>query len=372
MKSIILWSLLLFQISAHACDDNIKSFARDCAIQDRFVALKNAYANRQINIDEIAEYRVIRFVDRYNWEKAKNSRTKPLDIYQPAPATWMVWDSGIRQVMQTGGAKGQLFSNFALNEDTISYINKVLLMNEEQHLNIKDKITDQSLQPGQFRKTTSTGVGFNPGGKDYSSMIYLSEQSMDRVQTRFENAIGTSFEEMLMTRNSHEYPGANLRSGMTENSTRTFVSYAPSTAVPKSIDWIKNFIAINLEKYKAGKPVLSPMELATIVQKWFVSVHPFSDGNGRTSRALQDLILANFEMPFVPGGDLQDDATAVYEDYIERTYQRTESILAALELCLSSNEAAFQCQTVENLNSMVLRPEVQARQDLIQKPMKKD
>lgn len=367
MKSIILWSIILLQVHAHACDDAIKPFARDCAIQDRFVALKNSYANRQINIDEIAEYRVIRFVDRYNWERAKTSRIKPDQIYQPAPATWIVWDSGIREVMRVGGAKGQLQNGYVLDEANISYVNKVLLMNEAENLNVKDKITDQALKPGEYRKVTSTGVGFRSSGKDYSSMINLSEESMNRLQARWEAAMRATFSDLLRDTGSTNYTGANLRSGMKDDRSREFVFYAPSSVVPVSMEWIKNFIRLNLERYKTGNPILSPMELAAVVQKWFVSIHPFSDGNGRTSRAIQDLILTNFEMPVVPGGDLQDDATAVYEDYMERTYVKTENILSALEMCLTVNASAYHCQTVESIKAM---PDAQVRQ--FQKATKKD
>lgn len=367
MKSIILCSLILLQIHAQACDDAIKPFVRDCAIQDRFLALKNSYANRQVNIDEVAEYRVIRFVDRQSWERAKTSRIKPDQIYQPAPATWMVWDSGIREVMRVGGAKGQLINGYVLDEASISYVNKVLLMNEAENLNIKDKGTDQALKPGEYRKVTSTGVGFRSGGKDYSSMINLSEESMNRLQSRWEAAMGAPFGDLLRDAGVANYADANLRSGMKDDQARSFVFYAPSTVVPVSIEWIKNFIRLNLERYKTGNPVLSPMELAAVVQKWFVSIHPFSDGNGRTSRAIQDLILANFELPLVPGGDLQDDATAVYEDYIERTYAKTENLLSALEMCLTVNAAAYHCQTVESIKAM---PDAEVRQ--FQKATKKD
>lgn len=369
MKSIILWSIILIQFNAHACDDAIKSFPKDCAIQDRFVALKSAYAAKQVNIDEIAEYRVIRFVDRNNWERAKTSRIKPEQIYQPAPATWTVWDAGIREVMRVGGTKGQLDNGFDLNESNIAYVNKVLLLNEAENLNIKDKGTDQSLKPGEYRKTTSNGVGFRSGGKDYTAMINASEESMNRFQARWESAMGATFSDLLQTAGSVNSAGANLRSGMKENDAHSFVFYAPSTAVPVAMDWIKNFIKLNLERYKSGNPVLSPMELAAVAQKWFVSVHPFSDGNGRTSRAIQDLILAHFEMPAVPGGDLQDDATSVYEDYIQRTYSKTESLLTALEMCLTVNASAYHCQTVDNLNAMAA-PE--ARQQQFQKAAKKD
>lgn len=365
IKSIILSSIVLLQISANACDDLIKPFAKDCAIQDRYLALKQAYSAKQIDIDDIAEYRVIRFVDRNNWEKAKNSRLRPQDIYEPAPETWAVWDSGIRETMKAGGGKGQLFKSFILDEANIAYVNKVLLTNEAQHLNVKGKGTDQSLKPGEFRKASSTGVGFRPGNSDYTTMIANSEESMNRFQTRWETAMGATFTDLLRNEGVASNMGANLRSGMRQAS--SFVYYAPSYAVPSAMVWVKNFIKLNLDRYNAGQPVLSPMELATVAQKWFVSVHPFSDGNGRTSRAIQDLILAHFEMPYVPGGDLQDDATSVYEDYMQRTYTKTENLLAALELCLTVNASAYHCQTVDALNAMS-RQEVRE----VQRATKKD
>ncbi len=351
MKSYILaFSLVFTHLMAEACDDSLKKFPRDCSIQDRFVALKNAYTAQGINIDEVAEYRVIRFVDRYNWERAKESQVKPKDIYKPAPDTWLVWDTGIREVMTTAGGKNGLMNSYVLNAETISLINRNLLTN--QGMNVKDGITDQSLKPGEYRKATSTGVGFQGGSKNYQTAIESSEASMDRFQQRWESQMGSTFSEMLKEEGIQNSDNASLRSGMSQPAGSGFVSYAPSTEVAKEIDWIKTFIKINLDKYKKGNPVLSPIELATVVQKWFVSVHPFSDGNGRTSRAIQDIILANFDMPNIPGGDLQEDATAVFEDYIEETYKKTERLLANLELCQTRNASAFQCQTVAKIDSM--------------------
>lgn len=351
MKTYILaFSLIFTHLAAQACDETLKKFPRDCAIQDRFVALKSAFAAQGTNIDEIAEYRVIRFVDRYNWERAKESQVKPKDIYKPAPDTWLVWDTGIRDVMNTAGGKNGLLTSYVLNEQTFSTINHELLMN--QGMNIKDGITDQSLKPGEYRKATSTGVRFQGGSKNYQRSIEASEASMDRFQQRWEAEMGSTFSQLLKEEGIKNTDNASLRSGMSQPAGSGFVSYAPSTEVAKEIDWIKTFIKINLDKYKKGNPVLSPMELATVVQKWFVSVHPFSDGNGRTSRAIQDVILANFDMPNIPGGDLQEDATAVYEDYIEETYKKTEKMLAALELCQTRNAEAFQCQTISKIDAM--------------------
>lgn len=350
MKTFVaLFSLTFGHLTAQACDLNLQKFPDDCEIQDRFRAVKNHFAAKQINVDEIAEYRAIRFVDRANWNRAKEAFVKPKDIYEPAPDTWLVWDIGINKVMTAAGGKDGLFGNFVLNEETIATINHDLLMNEG--MNVKDKISDQTLKPGQYRKQTSVAVGFRPG-RMMSDEIDRSEKSMDRFQQAWEAKMGMTFSQLLKDAGAKNFSNAHFRSEMTQNSDTKFVSYTPSREVAKEMEWITQFIKMNLDLYKKGTPVLSPMELAAIVQKWFVSVHPFSDGNGRTSRAIQDIILTNFDMPVVPGGDLQDDATAVYEDYIKETYDKTKKILSALELCQDRNASAFQCQTVARINAM--------------------
>src|SRR3989338_7299724 len=45
------------------------------------------------------------------------------------------------------------------------------------------------------------------------------------------------------------------------------------------------------ESYRRNKKLLHPVELAAVVHLKFVSVHPFSDGNGRISRLLMNFIL---------------------------------------------------------------------------------
>lgn len=356
MKYLLFISVLVSHILVLACDDLIRQFPRDCAIQDRYVALKQAYAAKHIDIDDIAEYRVIRFVDRDNWERAKTRKIHPEDIYQPAPATWKVWDLGMRAIVQASGGKNMLMQGYELNTETISFMNKNLLMNEELQANVKDAITDQSLSPGELRKVTSVGVLFR-SNTDLSETLRLAAASMERFQKNWESKMGVSFAELLKGTGALIYDGANMKSAMVYDRAG-YVHYTPSAMVPTELGWILNFIRFNLEKYQAGTPVLSPIELATVVQKWFVSLHPFSDGNGRTSRAIQDVILTNFEMPFAPGGDLQEDATATHENYMERTYIKMEDMLTSLELCQTRNAVMFHCQTVEQIKVMAEQAKV--------------
>ncbi len=49
------------------------------------------------------------------------------------------------------------------------------------------------------------------------------------------------------------------------------------------IDWFNQSL---------NKPTLDPLLRAAICHFWFITIHPFEDGNGRTTRALTDLALA--------------------------------------------------------------------------------
>lgn len=51
--------------------------------------------------------------------------------------------------------------------------------------------------------------------------------------------------------------------------------------------------------YKKEKKNLHPVELAALVHLKFVTIHPFTDGNGRISRLMMNFILKNFKFPML-------------------------------------------------------------------------
>jgi Fic family protein len=58
---------------------------------------------------------------------------------------------------------------------------------------------------------------------------------------------------------------------------------------------LRNF----LKWYNKNKKKLHPVELAALIHLKFVSVHPFSDGNGRISRLMMNFVLHNFKFPML-------------------------------------------------------------------------
>ena len=66
--------------------------------------------------------------------------------------------------------------------------------------------------------------------------------------------------------------------------------------VPAEMDFLlEEFI----QWYNQNKKKLAPLELAVLVHLKFVSIHPFSDGNGRMSRLLMNFILHKNHYPML-------------------------------------------------------------------------
>ena len=351
--------LILSAQQALACDASIEKFSRDCWMQDRLAKLRETYAAKGINLDEIGEYKVLRFIDRNSWEKAKLNEKAPLEIYHPAPSTWQVWENGIDYVFQSISGKNSLYST-ALDKETFATINKVLLT--DGVTSIKDRISDPSKKPGEFRGRWDNIVGFcvNFDKIDkYRADIKSSEDSMERYLQKWEFETGVRFSDVVEQENGPDHRDASLISEMKmsrngcNGGKGMFVEYSPSKKVKSQIEWIRIFIKTNLSYFQNNNGRIAPVELAAVVQKWFVSVHPFADGNGRTSRAVQELIMQNFGLPMIPGGDLQNDATEDIEVYIENTYKALDKMLLTLEMCANERDETSisrACRTVKELN----------------------
>jgi len=302
----------------------------------------------------ISPYKVIRFIDRLSWDAAKLAQKAPNQIYGPAPMTWDVWSQGLESLFP----KHIDLKNLKLAD--FSLMNKVLLTNGT--VSIKDDVTDETKAPGEFRGENDSQIAFcshEPG--DHRAMAEASLQSLLQVQSQFEKKIKMPFTKLVEKEGGSNSGiatlGASLRSivpGCGPKADGIHVSYVRSEVVISNMEWIRIFIKANLKLSEAKSAFLAPIELSALVQKWFVTVHPFADGNGRTSRGLQDLILENYDLPFVPGGDLQNDALEEYRRYAEQTYVKTEALLTKLEECVqqykSGSSVSFECKTTSELN----------------------
>lgn len=67
--------------------------------------------------------------------------------------------------------------------------------------------------------------------------------------------------------------------------------------IPEMMDDLGNWLSEVSEKSYSTKNSISPIVLASVAHAWFVYIHPFIDGNGRTARLLMNLLLIRHGYP---------------------------------------------------------------------------
>ena len=356
MKLDLLRLLLLFIVlncNASACDLQLSSnilFSKDCEIQDKFESLKLLYSQHGSNIDDVVEYKALRFIDRKSWQKNINKeKNDPRFIYRPYSLTWDIWVSGINSIFSDHEVTLQtLFFNLS----ELSRVNKLLLTDSRNDIS-----ATKFDNAGELRNSIFDGnVGFCSilSSKILNEHYSKIEKSMNDYVSNWEKLSGISFKKLVKQYNGESPSNATLGINLSVRDNRCndrknhFTYYVSSSKVEKYLNWLGIFIDYNLKLYHRGELIVSPIEFASFVQKVFVTIHPFHDGNGRTSRVIQDLILKEFGMPYAPSGDLQSDILLSFESYRARTYSKFESMLNFLEKCLDeslSKEMLLRCES---------------------------
>jgi Fic family protein len=93
-----------------------------------------------------------------------------------------------------------------------------------------------------------------------------------------------------------------------------------------------------------GSDGTDPVLRAALAHLWFVTIHPFDDGNGRIARALADLMLARSEKSaqrfYSMSSQIRQERNAYY-DILENTQKGTLDITAWMEWFLACLGRAF-------------------------------
>jgi len=108
----------------------------------------------------------------------------------------------------------------------------------------------------------------------------------------------------------------------------------------------------------ANRPLdAAPLLKAGLGHLWFVTVHPFEDGNGRIARAISELLLARADgCPqrfYSLSGQFQRERKAYY-DLLERTQQSGVDVTAWLSWWLATLQRALE-QAHRDLDSVLAR-----------------
>lgn len=318
----------------------------------------------RLPLKSIYEYQSMRFIRRVNYEDAKLGVTPtfvklgqeipPQKLYQfkktldalpvaeRSTTTWDNWAQGIKQV--------EIYS--ARVQSGIPYTFDDLKRVHKGFFELSDEVGDFSHVPdeGIIKPAVSNDNYWWPFGSDSEAQaaqasIAISNQEFERAGL-VDSDLDPDYKDVLRIKH---VPKAGATAD--ENGSVPMVwaiysgdSRANLTHVEHALAFFNEVIA-NL---KSGKPIkrndwlLTPMQAAYLLQKFYVGVHPFSEGNGRTSRFLQELLLTSMHAPHGSSGDLMDeDVLTTFASYYEKAIAGQRRVLTTIQNCENEYRNVF-------------------------------
>ena len=94
------------------------------------------------------------------------------------------------------------------------------------------------------------------------------------------------------------------------------VAIAQSKFKPPMYIELETLLNEFIDWYKEQRTKIHPVELAALIHLKFVTIHPFSDGNGRISRLMMNFILKNHSFPLL---DIPYTKRTSYYNALERS-----------------------------------------------------
>ncbi|MBF0362091.1 MAG: Fic family protein [Oligoflexia bacterium] len=356
LKLLIIILTLAITTSANisfGCTKELSQFPFECEIQDRYKALTDNFKkNWNVNINDIYIYKTARFIDQNSLAKAIKNKTAPENIYKPAPTTWDYWIKGEKTSEEI--LKDTYINNSS--EDKKAMVSCRLTLNHLKKLHLST-ITNELIGP--FTSLMSNIIPIEntillgPGNIRHSTFNFrpfftfsCSEKVSKKIIPYFD----------IKDKNGELIAELTYKKCADGESIEGSVYYSKSVKVPERINEFIESFNNKIPSYFAKECTnISPYEFAANIQRWYVSIHPFREGNGRLSRFMQDMISRVFNLPFVPAGYLQNDLLISNSEYQAKTKETVTMMIEKLESCYNNYQKNngdkksidFECRIIE-------------------------
>lgn len=301
----------------------------------------------QLTPEQISEYQAMRFIRRYDFENAKASDIPVELIYQirrdqyqlpndqKSPVIWDNWSKGILQLnnLRQAIVEGEKFTYAKLEQAHVNFFQ------------LSDEVGDDANPP-------YPGVMKPPMTNDnYWWELKPEEAPAAKAVTA---AINTHYRQLGLLPNFAEAKlnfVLDVRQAVKRQPPEksnvieyVWVIFSGQTRANRThLDNILNFIQVMVDQALQDRPLIwkgkamTPAEVALLAQKFYVGVHPFAEGNGRTSRLIQELILTIMDMPHGSSGDLMEsDVLTSFPDYYRQAMQGNVQLMQKMKSCLEA------------------------------------
>lgn len=323
-------SLCLLPVTAFGCDEKLRTYSVECSLQDEYRELRSEFAKHNIQIEQLTKYRALRFIDANAFAQAAQENQKVEDIYKPAPLTWDRWNQGERLAKE--------FHESAFYLAFLNVLHSELMSTELMGImsRLKGNI------PGQLRTWQ-----INPA-------FYIScddAQSLQSLKIFLPYDLTDFAGDPLLTASLTPCSCGSVRNAEARDYLQGWVYYIDSEKVLQEIMRWLNATNSSWADFLEGKEsTRSPLEFIADTQRWFISIHPYGDGNGRLSRLLQDILLRSFDLPFLAAGELQKDLQlpklAYRQAFISTELRTLEDLRTCLEEYRKGGTISYACKEI--------------------------
>lgn len=317
-----------------------------CELHDQYEELKQQLENRGLKpATRIGNIMAPRFINMPDWlAKRDQTAIRAWTIYDPAPVTWGNWDKTAQVVDQNAREIYTSGTFRPLTKDWLKQIQGVAL-------------TDLTYDSGKFRTGGEIGLAIKRENALTAEQVRAVNQiSYPRVDNR-ERGL-TSFIPTICLEDQSEQFRENYKWSYAERSSINlsdwkpvevttffkaddgqakqcgFVDYAPLYEVGPQLKLWFAYINQALKSWGSPRPEGDPIFIASRAQRWLIAIHPFSAGNGRTSRLVMDWLLESLGLPAPIVTNMNNDIYSTEEEWADQVGEGLLRTVHEAENCL--------------------------------------
>ncbi len=314
----------------------------------------------QLDSERVSEYQAMRFIRRVDYETSKKNNI-PVEVTyqtnqsqyslpndQKSPVIWKNWILGMQNL---AGEKQNLLSGKAFD------VNRLI----QVHIGFF-KLSEET---GDFATVPYPGKMKSPAMNDNYWWVFKTDaeaaeakQVVDQINRHYDSlGLLQHYTEPYLNKLLDVRPSVKRQTDPAKQGVIEYVQAiysGQSRANAANLQNILNFVnsmvqqGIRDQHMVWNGRLMSPAEVAYLAQKFYVATHPFHEGNGRTSRFIQELILSTLNMPYGSSGDLMDsDVLTTFDQYYVQAMTANSALMTTMNRCLDEYATLKQTNPVQ-------------------------
>ena len=345
-----------------------QKLANECELTQNYRAIREKLQDKyKISLEKVTEYQAMRFVVRADFERAKSSDTPIQKVYQikrtdytlpveqRSSVIWDNWEAGMTQLKK--------YRDKVLAGNGFSIID--LMKVHEGFFTLSKEEGDDAWNPmeGLFKPAHDNDNywwNFNSAAEAADAKKVVGEINSEYRKLGLTKDTGSDDLDNVLRVKSTLKRQPPEQKDVVEYVDAVYSgdSRANRDHISSIFQFINETLSLALENKHmvwTGQ-LLTPMEAAYLSQKFYVGVHPFAEGNGRTSRFILELILTAFDMPHGSSGDLMaNDVLMNFSDYYDLAFKSNVKLIEKMNDCAEQYKAEKQNATTVDYSCRILK-----------------